>query len=84
MAHDFTADRSLVYIEVLLLEQLRRLDERIRSALEEKQRLVADILHVPYSDIDTITDVATNIGRDPKDLVLAALNQCKHSTETGP
>jgi len=37
----------------LLTEKLRRKDQMIRTALAEKQRLVADILHVPHAELDS-------------------------------
>lgn len=49
----------------------------IRQALEEKKRLVADILHVPKDDFDTIAELAAEPSRDKEatEIVLAAVNQ---------
>ncbi|XP_063236975.1 rho guanine nucleotide exchange factor 11-like isoform X2 [Bacillus rossius redtenbacheri] len=59
------------------IEKLRRKDEEIRLALEEKQQLVAEILHVPREEFDTIADLAgePSLDKDASELVLAAVNQ---------
>ncbi len=46
-------------------------------ALEEKQRLIADILHIPMDDFDHIVDMASQPSpeRDAKEVLLAALAQ---------
>lgn len=66
---------------LFLAERLRRKDETIREALLEKQKLVADILHVPKDEFDTIADLAAEPAYDKEasELVLAAMNQGKYS-----
>lgn len=60
-----------------LPEQLRVKDEAIRRALLEKQQLVADILHVPREEFDTIAELAgePSIDKEATELVLAAVSQ---------
>jgi hypothetical protein len=59
------------------IEKLRRKDEEIRQALLEKQTLVADILHVPRDEYQTIAELAAEPtdDKDASELVLAALEQ---------
>ncbi|XP_075211643.1 rho guanine nucleotide exchange factor 2 isoform X3 [Lycorma delicatula] len=59
------------------LEKLRRKDEAIRQALVEKQQLVADILHIPREEFETIAELAGEPATDKEasELVLAAVNQ---------
>lgn len=60
-----------------LSEKLRRKDEAIRLALAEKQQLVADLLHVPKEEFETIAELAGEpaADKDAQELVLAAVNQ---------
>lgn len=46
-------------------------------ALEEKQRLIAEILNVPFDDFDHISDMAaeSSATRDAREVLLAALEQ---------
>ena len=48
-------------------------------ALEEKQRLIAEILNVPFDDFDHISDMAaeSSANRDAREVLLAALEQGK-------
>lgn len=56
---------------------MRRKDEAVRQALLEKQQLVADILHVPREDFNTIAEIAAQPSHDKEaaEVVLAAINQ---------
>jgi hypothetical protein len=56
---------------------LRRKDLEVARALEEKHRLIIDILHIPADDFDAIVDVATNASddRDAREVLLAAIAQ---------
>jgi len=49
----------------------------VSKALEEKQRLIADILHIPIDDFDNIVDIASQPSpdRDAREVLLAALAQ---------
>lgn len=60
-----------------LEEQIRVKDEEIRKALLAKQQLVADILHVPKEEFQTIAEMAgePSVDREAAELVLAAVNQ---------
>jgi hypothetical protein len=53
----------------------------VSKALEEKQRLIADILHIPIDDFDNIVDIASQPSpdRDAREVLLAALAQGKSS-----
>ena len=69
------------------LEKLRRKDHMIRAALADKQRLVADILHVPHSELDSSIppiSVDTSIESDGENearlLVMTALTQANQLT----
>lgn len=58
-------------------EKLRRKDQLIRAALAEKQRLVADILHVSHAELESLADVAGEVEgeKDSRHLVMAAMIQ---------
>jgi hypothetical protein len=63
-----------------LTEQIRRKDEEVRRALEDKEGLVADLLSIPREHFHLIADMAsdTQETRPSKDLaerVLAAVYQ---------
>jgi hypothetical protein len=49
----------------------------VARALEEKHRLIIDILHIPADDFDTIVDIASQPSndRDAREVLLAALAQ---------
>ncbi|XP_057324420.1 rho guanine nucleotide exchange factor 12 isoform X3 [Microplitis mediator] len=60
------------------IESLRRLDEVIKQALEEKQSLVADILNIPKEDFEHVADIASEPSgaeKEPAELILAAISQ---------
>jgi len=63
-------------------EKLRQKDEEVSRILEEKQRLISEILHINDDDFDTIADVAANAtyNKDARDILLAALSQAKSLT----
>ena len=50
--------------------------------LEEKQRIISEILHIPEEDFDTIADIASNTteAREAREILLAALSQAKSLT----
>lgn len=56
----------------------------IRQALEEKKRLVADILHVPKEDFENIAELAAEPSKDKEatEIVLAAVSQGRSSLKT--
>ncbi|XP_074095470.1 rho guanine nucleotide exchange factor 2 isoform X4 [Cotesia typhae] len=60
------------------IESLRRKDEVIKQALEEKQSLVADILNIPKEDFEHVADIASEpsaVEKEPAELILAAISQ---------
>jgi len=59
------------------MERLARKDEEVARALEEKQKILADIFEVPPEDYDSITDLVTTeeSRRDAKDVLLAVMGQ---------
>eukprot|EP00095_Tigriopus_kingsejongensis_P006815 maker-scaffold82_size396747-snap-gene-0.20 protein:Tk06815 transcript:maker-scaffold82_size396747-snap-gene-0.20-mRNA-1 annotation:"hypothetical protein DAPPUDRAFT_305046" len=61
------------------IEKLRRKDIEVARALEEKQRLIAEILNVPSEDFDHIADLASQPSSDKgaREVLLAALAQAK-------
>ncbi|XP_073986570.1 rho guanine nucleotide exchange factor 2 isoform X3 [Rhodnius prolixus] len=73
------SQRDVLTAEPVLtpLEKLRRKDELVKQALYEKQVLVADILHVPREEFETIAELAgeSEPNKEPSELVLAAVNQ---------
>ncbi|XP_046401357.1 rho guanine nucleotide exchange factor 11 isoform X3 [Ischnura elegans] len=58
------------------LEKLRRKDEVVIDALVEKHLLVADLLHVPHEEFDSIADMASEPApdKDINELLLAAIH----------
>lgn len=56
---------------------MKRKDFAIRQALAEKQQLVADILHIPREEFETIAELAgePSTDKEASELVLAAVNQ---------
>ena len=66
------------------VEKLRRKDLEVSKALEEKQRLIADILHIPIDDFDNIVDIASQPSpdRDAREVLLAALAQGESTIST--
>ena len=64
-------------ISLYFTEKLRRKDLEVSRALEEKQRLIADILHIPFDDFEHIVDIASQPtpDRDAREVLLAALAQ---------
>ncbi|XP_053593711.1 rho guanine nucleotide exchange factor 11 isoform X3 [Microplitis demolitor] len=60
------------------IESLRRKDEVIKQALEEKQSLVADILNIPKEDFEHVADIASepsDVEKEPAELILAAISK---------
>lgn len=66
----------------VFIEKLRRKDQMIRAALADKQRLVADILHVPHSELDPASSESLSESEGEKEarlLVMTAIAQGKHA-----
>lgn len=64
-------------------EKLKQKDEEVSRILDEKQKLISEIMEINEEDFDTIADVASNntsATRDAKDILLAALSQAKSLT----
>lgn len=68
---------------MLFSERLRRTDLVIKSAIAEKQLLVADILSVPRDEFVHIAEVAAEPTNDKEatELILAAINQANQLAE---
>ena len=64
------------------LEKLKQKDVEVSRILEEKQKLISEILSINEDDFDLIADVASNNteSRDARDILLAALGQAKSLT----
>ena len=56
---------------------MSRKDEEVARALEEKQKIIADIFNIPPEDYETITDLVmgTDDRKDAKDVLLAVMAQ---------
>jgi len=65
------------------MEKLRRRDDVIKESLDEKRRIISDILQCPEADLDHIADVAAEVNdeKDEKALILAAVSQTNKLTE---
>ena len=64
------------------IEQLRRKDKEVARALEEKQKLIEEILNIPHEELESITEYNT-AGAQPKtaaEILLSALSQAKSLT----
>ena len=63
-------------------EKLRQKDEEVSRILEEKQRIISEILHIPEEDFETIADIASSTAeaREAREILLAALSQAKSLT----
>ena len=63
------------------IERLRRKDKEVARALEEKQRLIEEILNIPHEELESITESANinNMGqqqpRTAAEILLSALSQ---------
>jgi len=64
-------------------EKLRQKDEEVGRILEEKQKIISEILHIPEEEFDVIADMAsTNTdNKEAKEILLAALAQAKSLTQ---
>ncbi|XP_049802572.1 rho guanine nucleotide exchange factor 12-like isoform X3 [Schistocerca nitens] len=64
------------------MEKLRRKDEEIRLALDEKRHLVADILNIPKEEFDHIAEMAAEPAahKEGAELALAAIAQVNQLT----
>lgn len=60
-----------------ITEKLRRKDQMIRAALADKQRLVADILRVPHSELEVSSDSLSDSEgeKEARMLVMTAIAQ---------
>ena len=54
------------------IERLRRKDKEVARALEEKQRLIEEILNIPHEELESITESA-NIQTMGQQLMLTLL-----------
>ena len=64
-------------------ERLKQKDDEVSRILDEKQKLISEILDIDEEDFDTIADVAANNSaqtKDARDILLAALSQAKSLT----
>ena len=67
------------------IERLRRKDKEVARALEEKQRLIEEILNIPHEELESITESANinnnSMGqqqpRTAAEILLSALSQAK-------
>lgn len=68
---------SYFVLSIASPEKLRRKDAEVSRALQEKQRLIAEILNVPVEDFENIVDIASQPSqdKDAKEVLLAALAQ---------
>ena len=59
------------------IEKLSKKDEEVARALEEKQKIIADIFEIPPEEYETITDlvVGAENTKDAKDVLLAVMAQ---------
>ncbi|XP_011861352.1 PREDICTED: rho guanine nucleotide exchange factor 12 isoform X3 [Vollenhovia emeryi] len=67
------------------IECLRRKDEIIKQALQEKQSLMADILNIPKEDFEHVADIASEPStaeKEPTELILAAISQTDQLMKT--
>jgi len=66
------------------IERLRRKDKEVARALEEKQKLIEEILNIPHEELESIAEnTSSQINSGPKtaaEILLAALNQAKSLT----
>ena len=64
------------------LEKLKQKDEEVSRILDEKQKLIGEILDINEDEFDTVADVASSRGgeRDARDILLAALAQARSLT----
>ena len=64
------------------LEKLKQKDEEVSRILDEKQKLITEILDINEDEFDTVADVAGTRGgeRDARDILLAALAQARSLT----
>lgn len=65
-------------------EKLRQKDEEVSRILEEKQKIISDILHIPEDEFDMIADLAgstTGETKEAREILLAALSQAKSLTQ---
>lgn len=63
------------------LEKLRRKDQMIRAALADKQRLVADILHVPHSELDPASSESLSESEGEKEARLLVMTAIAQATQ---
>lgn len=64
--------------DIIITEKLRRNNEVIEKALNERLQLVAEILKVPLLNSDNTSDSQNkNISDDPNEILLSAVTQGK-------
>jgi hypothetical protein len=61
----------------LITERLRREDEAIAQALMKKQEIVAELLHIPRDQFETIADLASEptAEKEASEIALACFHQ---------
>ena len=69
------------------IEQLRRKDKEVARALEDKQKLIEEILNIPHEELESITENSNNSvetrgagHRSAAEILLSALSQAKTLT----
>ena len=69
------------------IEQLRRKDKEVARALEEKQKLIEEILNIPHEELESITESSLERSqqqagqpRSAAEILLSALSQAKSLT----
>jgi len=73
----FIQSMNWFYFLKKITEKIRRKDFEVARALEEKQHLIAEILHIPIEEFEHISDIASQPtpDKDAKEVLLAALEQ---------
>lgn len=66
---------------ILFTELLRREDEVIMAAIRRKQQIVANLLHIPQDQFETIAELAAETGTSEKEQTELAL-ACFHHGES--
>ncbi|XP_031788329.1 rho guanine nucleotide exchange factor 12 isoform X2 [Nasonia vitripennis] len=66
------------------IESLRRKDEVIKQALLEKQSIVENILNIPKTEVQPVTETVSElpaVEKEPSELILAAIGQANQLIE---
>jgi len=67
------------------IEQLRRKDKEVARALEEKQKLIEEILNIPHEELESIAEHGGGVAASPPprtaaEILLSALSQARSLT----